>query len=367
MIIEKYKEVKTRELLDCRLKAIQEVLRSIDIELSAYEIMLLAGSFSFNYGNINFSNLQFYDLPYCTASENEIEKKVFDRLGISYIEEKIGSSPSEWEHIKELLDRGIPILFNIDARFMNYKDKSTSTIDLHYLSTILLVGYKDDLSSVYIILTHDDGINTPQELSFEDFSKYRNTKCIPFSPENRCVYILPEQNTNLSFSFKDVFLESCMSIYDRFTSVASKKLEIPNFECNELFKGFVAMDMLGEKISAYRKELEKNKDVRSVKYVCLALLFLKKNLMFGSYSAFRYEFGKCLTELSEKLGILELDRAASYFKESARLWRGFFVYISKIPHDTEHIVFYLMKVELILRRIKEYEKKGFSILKRGMC
>lgn len=367
MIIEKYKNITPRQFLDCRIKALQEILRSVDINFTPMEVMILAESPSFQYGNINFSSANLFGLPYCVSTETDLDEIIFNKLGIRWTEEQIGNSPEEWEHMKSLLDRGIPIIFKIDARFLNYKNpEKHMIIDMHYLSHILLVGYKEDMSAVYIILTNDDTVTEPCEMSFEDFEKYRNTKCIPFSPENRCIYIDPSKNQNLSFSIEEKLKQSYKQIYHRFKDDISVSLCIEDFECHELYKGLNGIKMFNDYINTLRKKNKSEKDIAINKYVCVSLLFFKKNMMFGTYSAFRDEFSQCLTEHSIKLNAPLLLKAADCFKKSGNKWKHLFVCISKVPHDMKHSAHYLKSISAYLKSILHYEKLGFKYIEKGL-
>lgn len=367
MIIEKYKNITPRQCLDCRIKALQEILRSVDINVTPMEVMILAESPSFQYGNINFSSSNLFGLPYCVSSETDLDEIIFSKLGIKWIEEQIGSSPEDWEHMKSLLDRGIPILFKIDARFLNYKDpEKHMIIDMHYLSHILLVGYKEDMSAVYIVLTNDDTVTEPRELSFEDFEKYRNTKCIPFSPENRCIYIDPAENQNLSVSIEEKLKQSYEQMYHRFEDSVSVPVDIKDFECHELYKGSTGIEMFIDHINTLRKKIKTEKSSSINKYVCVSLLFFKKNMMFGTYSAFRDEFSQCLIEHSSKLNAPLLIKAADCFKKSGDKWKHLFVCISKVPHDLKHSARYLRRISAYLNKILRYEELGFKYIEKGL-
>ena len=367
MIIEKYKNISPRQCLDCRIKALQEILRSVNICITPMEVMILAESPSFQYGNINFSSSNLFGLPYCVSSETDLDKIIFNKLGIKWIEEQIGNSPEDWEHMKSLLDRGIPILFKIDARFLNYKDpEKHMIIDMHYLSHILLVGYKEDMSAVYVVLTNDDTITEPCELSFDDFEKYRNTKCIPFSPENRCIYIDQSENENISFSIEEKLKQSYKQMCHRFEDNVSVPMNIEGFECQELYKGSNGMEMFMDHIYKLRKKVRSEKNISINKYVCVSLLFFKKNMMFGTYSAFRDELSQCLTEHSIKLNNPLLLKAALCFKKSGNKWKHLFVCISKVPHDIKHSARYLKRISSYLNGILRDEKHGFKYIEKGL-
>lgn len=362
MIIEKYETVRKRQMLDCRVKAIMELLNGYDIALDSREIMILAESFVFQYGKISFSEANIYDIPYAVASINDVEKNVLKNMGIDYICERLDNSKQNWEKMKAILSSRNPILTKIDGRFVH---ESASTvpkkiINIHYLSSVLLVGYDEGEENVFIILTNSNEIDKPQKCSYATFQKYRGTKCFPFGPEFLCFYVNNIQEGNLEI--RKLIIKSLRRICENMLISKDIKIDIEEFECNKLITGIAALKNLQLDLSEKYKKY-KRKQISS-KEIIFILLFLRNNLMYGSYSAYREEFSRAIDYLGGKYQIIEINDVSKCIFSSSKYWKKIFVNIAKISHQKKIKRVKILKILLWLKKIVQLEEKAFKRLEQ---
>ena len=97
-LIDTYKHIDRREMLDCRMKSIKELMRNYNINISSFEIMILCEAFSFNYTYIKIPGVLKEYLPYATVSQNDVVETFFNNIGLFYNNAAISNSKSDWKH-----------------------------------------------------------------------------------------------------------------------------------------------------------------------------------------------------------------------------------------------------------------------------
>lgn len=335
--IEKYNRIEKRDVLDCRIKSLKELVKNYDLTIDSCKIMLICESCLFQYGRLSIKDTILKDIPYATASHNNIEERFFESFNIKYIKESIGKSEDEWNHMKALIDSDIPVLFKIDCRFLNRMGASTKPmkINVHYLSSLLLVGYDEESQTVDVILTNTDTQDTPQIFSFDDFQKYRNTECIPFSPNYTCYYI--NENDLGYISDEAINKATVIGIKNIANNMLSKNycesITLNNCTCSNLYIGIFAMRKLEEDLMyMYSNFVNEERYMNNIR---LSLLFLRNNMMFGSYSAYREELGICLCRISCINNFGRLEEVGNEFIILSQKWKALFIELSKAGHCKE--------------------------------
>lgn len=362
-LISCFKCVSKREVLDCRIKSLIELAKFHGLNINSYDAMLISRSCTFCYGHLSIHNSVLSDIPYAIASRNDLEKIFFDSFDIQYETINVDASINGWTYLKKLLDSDIPVLFKIDSRFLNRNGTlpNNTKINIHYLSTLLLVGYDESKGVVYVVLTNSEEQQQIQNFKLDEFQKYRNTKCIPYSPNGLCYYINPDTDL-ASISTESINYQILKGILysanEMLNGLKNQCERMEYSECNNLSFGIQAMKLMKKdliKLLWYSSFKRKKKS-----YIQLSLLFLRNNLMFGSYSAFREEFGRSLCKFSEKINDSEIIRIGKDFITLSKDWKKFLAEIAKagrgkkLPVSLALAVFRWNKV--ILKEKKAYKR-----------
>lgn len=335
-LIDTYKHIEKREILDCRIKSIKELIRHYGLNLNSYEVLLLCEAYTFNYNTIKIPGVLLEALPYATASHNNLETTFFQKLNINYHKEKIDGSNQGWERIKGMIDQETPILFKIDSRFLRGTEDAAPKqmkLNLYYLSTLLLVGYDEEKGLAFIVLTNDDEKEDANEITIEQFQKYRCSICAPFSPEGLCFYLKSGNGIGEidDDHIKKAILSSIKKTADTMLNEGDVyDVEIGSFIGSEVRKGISGMRNLKEDMQMM---LDHCKNNNNAKIIQLMMAFLRNNLIFGSYSAFREEFGQCLKNCAKKYDIYDLFDIGNGFEKIAYDWKTLFTILSRIAHN----------------------------------
>lgn len=364
MLISTYNEIEKRTVYDCRVKSIMELMRHYGLILTAQEILLISRAITFQYDKISVPGLIQEPIPYGTVSNDNIEKAFFENLGIPYIEEKIGSSKEEWNYMKGLLDKGTPIMFKIDSRFLSEGYQAHGKLNLYYLSTLLLVGYEEESGSVWIVLTNTDEKDRVTRLSLQEFQEYRNTVCMPFSADYRCYY-LDENNGIKDITAKRVKQAVLSGLRDFTATMLDTRrtdgLLYGAFVGSSRTSGINGMISLKGDLQDILSQC-KEADAAHLKYIKFKLIFVRNNLLFGSRTAFRSELAKCLEMCSNKLKISEISDISQNFYTVSGLWIELFTKLSRVTHEEGDITENLEDIIMTLDSIIQSEKTQYKSL-----
>ncbi|MEN2777081.1 BtrH N-terminal domain-containing protein [Acetivibrio clariflavus] len=359
-LIDSYKHIERREMLDCRIKSLKELVKHYGIKLSSYEVLLLSEAYSFMYTKVNIQGTKLPALPYAAVSHNDVDKVFLNNLNIKYEEKKMYSD--DWEYMKSLIDQDIPILFKMDSRFLIEKDAAASKyekLNLYYLSTILLVGYDEEKGEALIVLTNDDEREVVNRITLSDFHKSRCTKCIPFSPDGLCLYLKPDERIN-DIKDEDIRLLILKSL-KRIVEIMLNQDEIYHIDMGAFIttgikKGISAMKELVHDLKILLNQAE---DEAISKMNQLLIIFLRNNMMFGTYSGYREEFGKSLKYCSEKYKIEKMYEIGQKFDNIANDWKNVFRLLSSIGHKKIDFAEGLNMVIQVWEKIIEAEQESY--------
>lgn len=364
MLIATYNTLERRTVYDCRVKSIMELMRHYGLTLTAQEILLISRAITFHYDKISVPGLIQEPIPYATVSNDNIEKAFFENLGIPYVEEKIGSSEEEWNYMKGLLDKGTPIMFKIDSRFLSEGYKAHEKLNLYYLSTLLLVGYEEESDSVWIVLTNTDEKERVTRLSMQEFQEYRNTVCMPFRADYRCYYL------NENNGIKDITAKRVkQAVFDGLKDITAAMLDTGKME-QLIYGAFTGSCQTGgiNGMISLKQDLQdiltqcKEADDAYKKYIKFMLIFIRNNLLFGSRTAFRSELAKCLELCSDKFKIDELSDISQGFYAVSGIWIELFTKLSRVAHEEGDITKDLEDIIMTLDNIIRSEEQQYKSL-----
>lgn len=359
-----------RKNFDCRIKALQGLLRHYDIESSLYMTMVLSESISFRYSTVDFEGFPVSHVPFAFATRSDVEKKIFDSLGLLYVMEEIDDSPSGWEKMKSLIDKETPILVKIDGNFVNRLSSSQKPneqgMKVGHLSTLLLVGYSEE-DKKYVALTEFLENDRIIPFALDRVQKARKSICFPYSPNFICLYLKEPPNSKkinnlmtekgiLSLKKISRSMIDPTSIKDDFVDDIAEE----GFTCTNIRNGIPAMKALCrdlQELLVFYDHCGENAD----KILILLAQLLRSNLSLGGPSAFRFEFGECLKEMGKNLNKGELSIIGGEFTHLSFAWKKFIFQLretAKKAHPRE----YLQKAIEIFTQIIENEEVLFSKL-----
>lgn len=362
-IIERYRRVSKRQILDCRIKSISEMIKQSGLDFNSYETMLICRSCSFHYGRIDILNV-VNNLPYAVASKNDIEEIIFSELELSYQKIIMHDNKEEWNILKKMIDHDIPVLFKVDCRFLNQAGimPDNVKINIHYLSSLLLVGYDEEIEKVFIVLTNSDEQEYLQALDFSDFQKYRYSDCIPYSPKGIC-YCIPyeaKQYRINSTEKKNIIMRALhKTAEEMILNEKSRIVELNHSVCRKYSSGINALKELRKDLVQIGVSCIYSKKKNS--FARLSFLFLRNNLMFGSYSAFREEFGKSLSFFANEYNLEELKKLGIGFVDLSFKWKKLLARMGQIGRK-KYVRFSGLSAIIILSQIIITEKRLFTYL-----
>lgn len=359
-IIKGFEKIEKREVLDCRIKSLLELAKYYGVRLNSYDVIFLSNSIGFNYGYITIHNSQFRNVPYATASYSNVEEKFFEAVGQRYVKENIQSNFDGMKKINDLIDNNTPIIAKLDCRFFNkggaFPEKIK--INIHYLSSMLIIG--SDEQEIYVVLTNSDDIATYRKFQIDEFNRFRWTHCIPYSPKGVCYYLENFDNVNKGNAELDILvLRGLERMVGRMLKSECEVWEpFENSTCEKMSTGINAMKALKKDLKKYLiMELAGKADLQ----VKLAILFLRNNLIFGSYSAFRKEFAEGLINLGNKHKNTKLQNMGKKMNVISDLWILFFTNLSKAGRNDCMFKFTLVAY-ITFKKIIRREKRIYRIL-----
>lgn len=359
-IISGFEKVEKREILDCRIKSLKELMCFLGWNISSFELLILCEAITFRYGYINYKEHHIDNVPYITSTNMDIHKCLFEKLNIDYVCKVIGNDDEGWEHMKELLDAHIPVLAELDGSVF-IKRRKEHYMDLHYISYVLIVGYDEKTKDIAIVLPRSSQTDTYVTLKYEDFQNSRIKECFPYSVTGKSYYLpnaINGNNLNMENLLKDSLknISSAMIKGGRMENIYSKSIDIMN-----LCVGLLAMKrfIVDYKSKSWHLLLNKKSKV----YYQLELLILRNNIQYGTLTCYREEFAKGLHIIGEKYEISECKEAAAIFTKSADYWKKLICQVGILSKNRSRISFSGMrKISSFSRKIYRQEKKAFSLL-----
>lgn len=304
------------------------------MKLISYEALIIGESITFMYDKIHIPGVSLERIPYALVSKIFLENIFFRNIGVKIKQEKIDETDGGWNYLKEKIDNNIPVLFKIDGRFLDNGniERVNKFVNLQYLSTLLLVGYTND--KALVVLTNTDEKDMVTEINISDIQKYRISKCNPISPDGLCYYL-----DNYSGIEKVTDKKIKESLFLGLRNITNTMLNDKE-ECVSLgsFEG-IGTSFGVNGIRNLRRDLVEMKtsinfdNKLQYNFVKLVIAFVRNNMMYGSYSAFRMEFGQGLITCANKYKIKELDMIGNDFKDIGLHWQKLFRILTSIIHD----------------------------------
>ncbi|WP_155267204.1 BtrH N-terminal domain-containing protein [Ruminococcus flavefaciens] len=318
-------------LVDCRYNSMKALLDYYKYDLNVFEIFLLGRAFTFKYAKINLKNEGIYGLPLVTVSDDDIEYSIFDSLKIPYHTDKMDESPESWRRIKEIIDDDRPIIFKLDERILRNNEAALNEhIKIRFLSIPVMYGYDED--NVHLFWSWaTNSENLLIDFPLDRFNKYRNTICLPNSPEYRCCYVDEGFDGACDENTDDIINESIKKIVTNMLSGECKSSVIGTMDSSEVMSGIRAMKCFADDLKVYYEKLKNNEEYR--KFLVLSVLLLRNTLLNGSKTAYRIEFANALNSFGRKTDNEALLSAGNEMAASAKRWQEMLAFMGKLARN----------------------------------
>lgn len=263
-----------------------------------------------------------------------------------------------WSEIKQLLDLGNPVIAGeLDMFHLPYLKKFYQRIHVpfHYVT---IIGYDDEKQTVLI---QDCSRQENQEISMKNLEKALSQD----------VNGLCKRNTFFWFGFNNKPMQ--MPIEQLIKAILQKKGDM---FLKDDRQGLTGLNNLIQDFPNWEMNLSANQFQKCLKhlvtYTCSntpmlpqKLIYFKLDDIFKKHHSLRDRFAALLNDIDNKFGINECGLSAEHFQKS-----GFYFqeltdiitdYLASI-FKTSKVKSNLAQVPLLLDKIKEEEKKGFTIL-----
>lgn len=352
-ILNKYINIKKREMLDCRMKSLQELLRNVNLNISSYEVFLLSQAFTFNYKVIKIPKINISNIFYSTASIAYPELNLFESLGLEYFEDTIDINNITSE-IQSFLKEDIPMLFRLDGRLLQNETLS-SKFNWQHLSYVLVVGIDLKHSNLLVILSNNDSIATYNKISIDIFKKSISSTCIPIEPNAKYVYLKKTTNYYNKDILKSKIKESILSI-SKVMLNSNFSYNIPTNRAEDIY-GIQGMIEFEKKIIYLMSN--NNLEYEQIKF---QLLFIRNNFLYGSFSSYRLELFNSLKYVADKYNIPNIYQLLEELQSSAKLWKNLFILLNNMINNIHKLNIYLHDFTCLWENIINIEIHFFKQL-----
>ncbi|MGN0593939.1 MAG: BtrH N-terminal domain-containing protein [Hominimerdicola sp.] len=364
-VIDFFKATEKRDFIDCRLTSFRDILRYYGMKIDSYDVFILGRVMSTSCYNFKLSKIPF-DMILFSGTTFKFENNLFNNLGIRY-EKKIFDDDIR-KTISEHIDSEIPILFELDIRYLKDKDFCKKKLDIHCVSDSLICGY--DFSNgkdvVYISLK-DENSSDLTEVSVETLIKAITSQTFPVELKKAYYEI---DTTSID---TDIFDSNNVFIKERLWQFADAMLMPEKYvlDTNNINKILYSGDGVIETVRRNNKEvvnyLTNNQNGCEVNKRLAAMYFmaLRDMLTPGSDYCYRLEFSEVVRKFSDKLDLVELADESDRFGKLSKMWRNLtrtLYQCSKIESEDD-ICSFANKVDKQLLDINEFERNEFLEIK----
>ena len=346
---------------DCRINSIYEVLRYYGTEISPLKLMALSELYDFTFCYINLPDLEIEHLPYAVASLDNIQYKVFDKLGVKYEKKRWDGSKEAEKEILKVLGTGTPIMMRTDHRALLNSGQENDTIPVRHLALPVLLGYSEDFSKVFFFWTSQN--NTPPfgMIDKNRFNQYRGSVCLPYSPDYECCYIADAGSLQkLTGSDIDQKVRESLTAICRKMMESGRKDESMQGFATEQYYGVEAMQKFGEEFRNLLVAWKDNpNDPETDGYTRFVVAFTKSNFWRGSMSAYREELGEIIKGYGKEHNLPKLSTQGDKLFKLGSLWKEIIYTCVKSTHGNG-IEKNLMTISKDIAKATEQEAKIYE-------
>ena len=364
-VIDFFKSTEKRDFIDCRITSFRDFLRYYGMKIDSYDVFVLGRAMSTSCYDFKISRLPF-NMMLFSGTTFKFENNLFKNLGIRY--EKKYFDDDIRETIRKHIEDDIPILFELDIRYMKNQEMGNKKLDIHCVSDSLICGYdySDGKDVVYISLK-DENNSDLTEVSVETLIKAISSQTFPVELK-KAYYEIDTTSIDVDIAESyNVFIKECLWQYFDTMLMGEKYILETNNVNKILHSGNSVIETVRKNNKGVVDYLTNNKNGCEVNKRLAAMYFmaLRDMLTPGSDYCYRLEFAEVLRAVSRKLGLKELADESGRFEKLSKMWRNLtrtLYQCTKIKSENDIRIFG-EKIEKQLIDINEFERNEFVKLK----
>jgi len=327
-IIDGFSCMPKRDLIDCRITSLRDVLNYYGIEADSFSLCLLTGILDFSFGQVYLNESRKLTAWVAGAAAIKLEDIAYDNMKIDYQQHDFSNELKAFQEIKRFVDNGTPLFFSMDSSYILQKIEnekvSEKTLKISNITLAALVGYDEDKNTVLLDLK-DSETTELLEVDFQLFQTSRNSRCFPLSPENACYsFIIDGDYINRFNKEKKDWISSSIKKTCDIMLTGRHITDLKNENLVEFSSGINGM----RRIISVLEEFNKNLSEASVETEILNKIFMfkfntiREALLPGSDTCYREEFGKGIKTFSKEFSIKKIDKIGDQFISIGKEWRG---------------------------------------------
>ena len=367
-IICDFLDMPARQLIDCRVTSIHDILKFYQVDIDPYILYLLGEGINFVFGQVKLSEQSGLLLWLAGGSVMEFEERVLENMKIPHRVEFFENDEKGFSNINNLVNQDIPVLMVVDSRYIldkEVKEHKIGALDVHSLTLTVYVGYDVEENNVYLDLK-DSSSRELYCTNIEKLIKSRTSRCYPIEPANKCI-VLEIDRFYIKWikdNFKELLIKNIKQTCKRMLDGDIEECFRKDRRIVEVTEGISGINRLCEVMLEFSEIIEKG-DIEE-KLIDKVFLFkfqsLREELLPGSNTCYREEFGIGLQRAVKILDIKELDDIGRQFCETGYQWRNFVRLLYNAPNMIHKKSEYIFKVRELLKEIADREKSLFEQL-----
>lgn len=331
-MIDGFKPLESPDYLrDCRMNSLLELLRFYKIPVSKNDVLLLSECFSFLFGTIQLGFVGNLNIPLAVASKNFPEETVLNALGFKVTKGCYDGTNKSWQRIKKLLDSNIPVMIHCDERVLSGDQNKKEHLNIHFLSSPVLLGYDDETDSFLAFWTNTNQYLFPVQIKRKVILNNCLKECIPSSANGVYLYV----DTPRIISSEDLISNEHSAIYNTAAYMLSKGSAVASgterIQNKPSAIGIAAFQEMVNYLNYLKKmsffHMYSNEYRKKIQ---LMALVLRTCLLNGSFSAFRSEYGEALIDFGCRTNSECLIAAGKEFIEVSKTWKKALYIISQL-------------------------------------
>ncbi|HAU87560.1 MAG TPA: hypothetical protein DCW90_19345 [Lachnospiraceae bacterium] len=288
---------------DCRLDSYYMVMKFLKKNIDPAKMFISAGITN---EQCMVISIRYKDnvikTPIILNSERGFEEDLCKFWNVNYHSIRSDDGDTEVQLIQDTITKGTPVIVEIISLFLQNKNLRQKSTVLSGVSTSAIIGYDSDGFTLGI---KDAFSNKLIHISYEQYRKARESKCIPFAPRHEIVF-LESGNGEIRDPSDDTLKKNWLEQVKRL------------YNLNGLYE-------LNTKIKECLKEIDNVEKPESFCILKTQLTLIAKSLCKGSYGGFYYE----LANSGYQLGYIT-EPQMQEMKEIGLAWKKCYLTLEKL-------------------------------------
>lgn len=361
-IISAFHAMPPREVIDCRITGLRDVLRYHGVVMDSFTMFVLGQGIDFSFQQFKYKADNHMLLWWVEGASISWEEQLLANIAVPQRNYQFGNDQEGWSQLSGLIDQDIPVMVLLDSNYV-HADRVARQSDRFYVGSVSvgpLVGYDMEGQLVYMDLK-DDVSTALFSMAISDFMTARCSKCFPYSPDNQCYIIEVDSdcqnrlNAHMPELLKDALLKTCDYML--------------NYKGTENdAKGIYGMRLLAGAIEDFGgtlAQLDMDEGIINRLFV-IKLKYMRQGMLPGSNTFYRDEFGKGIRRAADALKTQRLYKIGDGFVEMGKRWRDMIRLLAVAEYNIKDKHRYLRKLSQSLKAMADREEALFEGLRRNL-